>query len=262
MQNNTHVALLHTALKTAIALGAALSILALVGAWNLWTHSGSTAGLPALGVSGEGRVTAAPDVAEINFSVITQGVDAQAISKENNSRVDAVIAYLKSQGVEEKDVKTTSYSLYPQYDYEWCRIAEPYPTKGCTPKISGYQISHSVEATVRDISRIPAVVSGLTDKKVNNISNVSYTFSEEAKARLTAEARGKAVKDAKEKAKNIAQTAGVRLGKIVSISESSSFQPVPYGGIYAMGDRGGGGAPIEPGTQDIVLNVSLSFRVW
>ena len=125
----------------------------------------------------EGKVIAKPDIAKISFSVITQGIEATAVQSENNQKMQKVIDFVKKQGVADKDIQTTNYSLNPQYDYTWCRKSKD-DTRYCSPKIIGYELTQSVEAKIRDFNKINIIIGGLSDAGANQISNISFSLDE------------------------------------------------------------------------------------
>lgn len=203
-------------------------------------------------VSAEGKVTATPDLANINFSVITEAKTAKEAQSKNTEKMNAVIDYLKSIGIESKDIKTTSYSLYPKYDYPNGRSV-----------LAGYVITNSVNIKIRKFEVIGDLVAKSVDLGINQVGDVQ--FSIENPDKLKAEAGEIAMKNAKEKASRLAAQAGVSLSKIVTFSESSSdYYPIPY---YAksesIGGMGGGGiAPqIEQGSQEIRVMANIVFEI-
>lgn len=209
-------------------------------------------------MSAEGKVTAKPDIANINFSVVTQGKEAAKVQEENDKKMTVVIDYLKSQGIKEDDIKTSNYNLYPQYDYN------PRPTaseeSAEPPPIIGYILNQSVGVKARQLEKVPALVGGLTGKGVNQIDNVAYSIDDPDK--LKAEARAEAVNKAKDKATELADKLGVKLGRVINFSEGSSYLPEPYYYDKAMpAGLGGGSSPVQPGSQDVTVNVTLTFEL-
>lgn len=207
-------------------------------------------------MSAEGKVTAKPDIANINFSVVTQGKEAAKVQAENDKKMTEVIDYLKSQGIKEDDIKTSNYNLYPQYDYNARSDGSSQP-----PAIIGYTLNQSVSVKVWELEKVPSLVGNLTSKGVNQIDNVAYSIDDPDK--LKAEARAEAVNKAKDKAAELADKLGVKLGRVINFSEGSSYLPEPYYYDKAMstGMGGGGSSPVQPGSQDVTVSVTLTFEL-
>lgn len=209
-----------------------------------------------ISVSGEGKVTATPDLATVNVGVLSQGTTAVDVKNQNNDKVNKVIAFIKQQGISDKDISTSQYSFYPQQDYN-----------NGTPRITGYQGNQAVTVKVRGVDKDQSVLEKILDGAVNNganeINGVNLTV--EKPTDLQNEARRLAIADAKKKAQELAREAGLNLGKVVSIAESNVGYPVPM--PYALGMGGGGVAEksiapsIEPGSQEITETMTVVFEV-
>lgn len=232
-------------------------------------------------VSGEGKVVAVPDVAEFSFSVITQGgKDLGALQKDNTQKVNKVIEFIKSKGVEAKDIKTENYSVDPRYQNYTCKpvimVPEPaigessassviYPVdRACPPPdIVGYNISQSVSVKVRDFTKIGELLSGVVSNGANSVSQLSFVIDDQTELRN--KARAEAIAKAQAQAENTARAAGFRLGRLLSIDEGYNY-PV-YRAMEAYGKGGDVAAmpapapSIEPGSQDIVVTVNLRYEI-
>ncbi|MEK9180112.1 MAG: SIMPL domain-containing protein [Patescibacteria group bacterium] len=216
-------------------------------------YGNSLPAMRTLTVSADGKVLAIPDIAESSFSVIVQGQNPQALANNSNEKMSAVIEFLKSSGVDPKDIKTTSYNLSPDYRYDE-NIRRNF--------IVGYTLSQTVTVKVREMGKIADIVAGLTPLGVNQIGGINFTIDDQ-EAYLSG-AREEAFDKAREKAKSIARASGVRLGRVVNVSESGGYPPIPY---YAKGlEAGFGGdavaAPtIEPGSQEVQVSVSITYEL-
>lgn len=203
--------------------------------------------------NGTGKVTAKPDIAVISASIVTQDVNSKSAQDKNSVKSNAVNDFLKKQGIEEKDVKTSGYNISPQYKY---------PPYGGQPTITGYQVSQSYEIKVRDLDKISAVLSGLVTAGANEVNNLGLQI--ENPEELKSQARQMAIDDAKKKAKELEKQVGVRLGKIVNFSEGLNGYPVPmYAADKAYGM--GGGGPVVPtislGENDVVVDVTITYQI-
>ncbi len=208
-----------------------------------------------ISVSGEGKVTAVPDLATVNIGVLSQGTTAVEVKNQNNDKVNKVIAFIKQQGISDKDISTSQFSFYPQQDYN-----------NGTPKITGYQGNQTVTVKIRGVDKNQDALNKILDGSVNNGANEinGVNLSVENPSDLQNEARKLAIADAKKKAQELAAEAGLNLGKVVSISESNSGYPVPM--PYALGMGGGAdvksAAPnIQPGSQEITEAITVVFEV-
>ncbi len=205
-------------------------------------------------VSAQGKTTAAPDLAEISFSVVTQGQSPQTLSDNNNTKMNAILQFVKSQGVADDDIKTTSYNLSPNYSWDKSTMRN---------YITGYTLTQTVQVKVRDLSKVASVLGGLAPLGANQIGGVNFTFADDAK--VLSAARADAIAKAAEEAKAMAADAHVSLGRIVSISENNYIPGPRY---YAAADFGVGGASsapvpptIQPGTEDITDTVSIVYAL-
>jgi uncharacterized protein len=221
-----------------------------------------------INVSAQGLTTATPDMAELTFSVVTQGKNPTDLSTNNNDKMNAVIAFVKLEGVADQDVKTTSYDLQPNYQSTIVPMGAPtmmsFPptTIQSSPTIVGYTLTQTVDVKIRDLTRVAGILGGLAPLGINQIGGVSFTFSNPDG--VTAIARADALKKAKTKAAEMATEAGVSLGAVININESSYF---PMGKVYNAGvsslqmNSAASAPPISAGTQDITDNVNVTYEL-
>lgn len=206
-----------------------------------------------MSVSADGEVLAIPDIAESSFSVVVQGKNPEELADNSNEKMSAVVEFLKSKEIDSKDIKTTAYNLSPDYQYDE-NIRRSF--------ITGYTITQTVTVKIRDLSKVAQIVAGLTPLGVNQIGGISFTIDDEEQ--YLNEAREKALEKAREKAKLIAKQSGVRLGHVVSVSESSGGFPPP---IPYLAARGGAleadiaKATIEPGSQEVKVFVTVTYEL-
>jgi len=201
---------------------------------------------------GEGKVVAKPDIAKVDLSIVTDALTSKAAQDENSKKSKAVTDYLKKQDIDDKDIKTTGYNIYPQYKY---------PQYGGQPTITGYQVNHSIEIKLRDLDKVSDVLDGVISAGANQVSKLSFEIDDPEA--LKSEARQKAIEDAKKKADELENQLGIDLGKIVSFSENTGGYPIPiYYDSLKGGMGGGGGGPSVPtGENEIVVNVSLTYQI-
>ncbi len=238
-------------------------------------------------VSGEGKAIGIPDVAQFSFSVITEGgADIAALQTENTNKVNKIIAFVKANGVEAKDIETQDYNLSPKYQYYNCGpiiysegasgsssgssgstsvMPSLPPTKVCPPPgIVGYTITQSVSIKVRDFKKTGEILGGVVENGANSTSGLSFRIDDPTE--LQNQARAIAIEKAKAKAKSIARAGGFRLGRLLSIDEGGYFPPSYYesygrGGLAADGKTTAPAPSIEPGSDDIIVTVNLRYEI-
>lgn len=203
-------------------------------------------------VSETGKVTVVPDVAKVSLGFEDQGQSLNQVQNNVNTKSKALLDSLKDAGIEEKYIKTTNYSVYPEYDYD----SSPY-------RITGYRVSTAYEVEVIDFEKINTVLTAATEAGVNVIGNISFEVNEETRTELTNKAREEAVELAKEKAEGLAKAAGISLGKIINISESEGLDYPREIAVYDKATVNSAPEPasINPGETEISVVVSLSYEV-
>ncbi|MDE2099727.1 MAG: SIMPL domain-containing protein [Patescibacteria group bacterium] len=242
-------------------LGVAAIILALSAAVGIFLYVSYYAQNVALGrtfsASGNGEVVAIPDVAQMTVSVVTQGgKDIASIQSQNTTKANAIISFLKSQGVESKDIQTQAYNLEPRYTYYNCGSGS---TSCPPPTISGYTITQSIQVKIRDFTKIGGVVSGVVQNGANSISQLSFTVDNPSK--YEDQARSEAISKAEARAQAIASESGFKLGKLVSVDVTVNNQPTPVP-VYGMGVLNAAASPnIEPGSQKVSVTATLKYEI-
>lgn len=220
-----------------------------------------------ISVIGTGEVFAKPDIATFSFTVEAKEVDAVSAQNKAGATMDEVLAYLKEAGVEEKDIKTSYYNLNPRYEYPQTVCTQwNCPPQG-EPKLIGYEVSQSVSVKVRDTNKAGELVAGVGSKGAQNVSGLSFTIDDEDK--LMAEAREKAIVDAREQAKDLAKNLGKRLGRMTGYWEEQGGFPMPYGiggddMMKAESAQNSGmsrPAQIPTGENTITSRVNISYEI-
>lgn len=205
-----------------------------------------------ISVSGEGKVVAKPDIGQISLSVISNASTVAVAQKDNTNKMNKIVAAMKDAGIAEVDMKTASYSLYPQYQY----------TSGKST-IIGYEVSQTLEVKIRDLDKVGDILGKATAAGANQMGSLSLTFDDPEE--LNAQARQKAIDNAKEKAQKLAAALGVSLGKITSFSENNSGDSAT---MYSYNEKavGMGGASsvpdIQTGQNEIQVNVNIAYEIY
>lgn len=247
-------------LATAVLVAAALA-LASYAFLNVQMVKNSYPMPTSISVTGDGEATAIPDVGQFSFSVAADAPTAAEAQEKSGTKINDILAYLKEQGVEEKDVKTRDYYLNPRYKYEstgclggWCPPGEQIA--------DGFDVSQTVEVKVRDTSKAGALIAGVGEKGATNMSGLTFTVDDTDAVKM--EARTDAITDAKMKAERIANDLGVEIVRMTSFYEMEGYyDPSPYmAKEMAMSeDSSFGGANMPVGENTTKVQVSVSYEV-
>lgn len=206
-----------------------------------------------LAVVGVGKVDIVPDTASVDLGIVIN--DAKTIDEAQgkiNTVNNAIVENIKQLGIGAGDIKTSNYSITPNYDY----------SKGGTGVITGYNGNTTVTIKVKDTAKLPRVIEAGTKGGANQVMGTNYSIDKPEN--YQEQARQKAIDNAKEQAKKLASQLGIKLGKVTNIVESTN-NPGPLPMLYgkeAMGMGGGTNAPVpdlQPGTQTITSTVTLYF---
>lgn len=201
-----------------------------------------------LDINAEGSSTRVPDLAVVQAGVMTQAATAGEAMQQNGARMAAVLAALRRAGIAERDIQTSSISLSPQYRY-----AENQP-----PILTGYQASNQVTVRFRDIARTGTVIDTLVKEGANNLSGPTLMV-DKPEAALN-EARTAAIAKARERAELYARAAGLRVERILSISESGPVIPVPMPmQMLARGRVEAADTQVAAGERELSVTVSVRF---
>ncbi len=200
-----------------------------------------------LDVSATGTSTRVPDVALIQAGVVTQAATAAEAMQQNGARMASVLAALRKAGIAERDIQTANVSLSPQYRY----------AQNEAPVITGYQASNQVSVRFRDVARSGAILDALVREGANNIQGPNLMV-DKPEAALD-EARVDAIKRARARAELYAQAAGLRVERILSISEGGAMPPPPMP-MVMMRARAEAAADTEVVAGERELSVNLSVR--
>ncbi len=247
-----------------IALTGALSILALfLLAQTITTAENfgrpSVPATDTVTVQGDGQATLPPDVARVSFTVEHTApavADAQAATTE---QVNAALAYVAGQGIADKDVKTLSYDISPQYAYP-----RPCMTGGAcpppeAPTVTGYQVSQTIQVTMHDLTAVGAVLGGLGKLNVQNISGPAFALNDTTAGYDAA--RADAIAKARAQADLLASQLGVHLGKIVNFSESSGGYPTPIYAMAATSMKSEAAPNVPTGENTYNASVSITYEI-
>jgi uncharacterized protein YggE len=200
-----------------------------------------------LDVSAMGTSTRVPDLAVIQAGVVTQAATAAQAMQQNNAQMTKVLAALRNAGIAERDIQTATINLSPQYRY----------VQNEAPVITGYQASNQVSIRFRDVARSGTILDTLVREGANDISGPNLTVDKPEGA--LDEARVDAVKKARARAELYAQAAGLKVERILAISESGALPPSPMP-VMLRANAGMVADKMEVVAGERELNVTVSVR--
>jgi len=213
-----------------------------------------------INVTGEGEAVAKPDIGSFNFSVNAEAAEASVAQSEAANKLNTILDYLRQEGVEEKDINTSYYSLQPRYrrDTPSTNTSIYYPPEMIQ---DGFTVNQGVTVKVRNIDVAGELIAGVGELGASNISSLNFVVDNDEV--LVAEARSAAIADAKTQAEQIAKDLGVRLVRITGYYDESDYY---YGGgrmeMSMVASDGGRTTPEIPvGESTTYKRVSVTFEV-
>ncbi|MEK7573003.1 MAG: SIMPL domain-containing protein [Patescibacteria group bacterium] len=204
--------------------------------------------------SGQGSASAAPDEATISFGVTKTAGTVEDAQDLTNTAIENILNNLKKLGVSDKDLKTVNYSVNPDYNFNGGQ------------KISGYTVTQNIDLKLKDIKNTNKAVGTITASGANLVGQIQFGFTDGSKAKLEEMARKEAADDAKQKAQSLAKTAGINLGKIINVQESSNdfSQPIPFL-AREKSDTSSPAIPeteIPTGENNIKISITLTYETY
>ncbi|SHM26755.1 SIMPL domain-containing protein [Roseibium suaedae] len=204
-----------------------------------------------ISITGQGKVSMAPDMAVVTTRVVTPAKTAPEALDLNTKAMSDVIAKIKEAGIEPKDIQTSGFSIFPRYEQQKERSNEP-------PAIAGYEVANGVTVNIRDLAKLGTILNTVVQSGANEVNGISFQISD-ADVKMD-DARKAAVENAKARASLYAEAAGVKLGKILSISESGGAMPQPiYMRAEKMAFASDAPVPMEAGQETLSASVNI---VW
>jgi hypothetical protein len=234
----------------------------LAGPIPFFINSVNTTNTDLFSASGEGKVTAVPDQTTIDVGVTQQSATVADAQSQVNKTAAKIIQDVKKLGLSDKDIKTTNYSVSPNYSNEIVPMGVPVlPNR--QQNITGYTVTQNMEIKVKPIDKANKVVDAATADGANLVGGINFTFSDSLQKSLEQQATQQAVNDAKDKAQGLANASGIHLGKIVNLVENSN-QPQPLmmaGGVATKTDQS---TPtnVTPGENTMTVDVVLYYETY
>ncbi len=202
-------------------------------------------------VSGTGRVTVVPDLADLRLGVSVTAKTVEEARSTSAASMARVLQVLDALGIPKRDVQTSNLSLNPVYDYS----ADANP-----PRLTGYSLANTVAVTIRDLGRVGEVIDRAIEAGATSFDSISFRLDDPTAAE--AEARTAAVASARAKAETLAAAASVSIGAIAAISEGGGAVPYPmFMGESARMAMSDASTPIETGTNEVAVSVVVAYLI-
>ncbi|MFT4198761.1 MAG: SIMPL domain-containing protein [Pseudoxanthomonas sp.] len=202
-----------------------------------------------LSVSAEAEASQTPDVARLSTGVVTQAADADTAMRQNATQMDRLMAAIRGAGIADKDIQTSGISLNPQYDH----------LDGKPPRITGFQASNTVDLKVRDIGRLGQVLETLAAQGASRINGPDFEIDQPDpvydKARLAA------LDKARARAETYAKALGLKVRRVVSISEGTGFSPRPLQKMARVQAMDAAAPPVSPGETTLSVSLEVVFEL-
>lgn len=203
-----------------------------------------------LDVNASGEVTRAPDIAVVSAGVVTRAASAGSALQQAAARMARVRSALRAAGIEDRDIQTSNISLNPEYRYD----------NNQPPRLTGYTASNTVNVRFRDIASAGKVIDALVAEGANQINGPTLTI-DKPEAALD-EARAKAVAAGRARADLYARSLGLRVVRVVAVSESGSSYPAPPPmPMMARAEMAAADTKIDPGEQKLQVNLAMTFEL-
>lgn len=231
-----------------------VAVLLIAGAAPVATAAADADHPPRIQVFGEGESQAAPDMAIINLTVLREAGSAREALSANNAAMKEVLDAMRAAGIAERDLQTSGFNISPRYLH---------PSKDNNlkePKIVGYTVTNSLTVRVRDLKAVGGILDKSVTLGVNQGGNLN--FINDDTAAILKEARKRAVANALDKARTLADAAGIRLGRILEISEQSSRpRPLPFARQAALAAAPADAVPVAAGENSYRVTVEMVFAI-
>jgi uncharacterized protein YggE len=205
--------------------------------------------VPSLTVVGSGKVSARPDMAQIQVGVVSEAASAAKALKDNNEAMARLFSALEGHGIAKKDTQTSNFSVIPQYK-QGKQVEQP-------QRITGYRVSNTVRIKVRKLDTLGQILDDVVQQGANQVHSISFSVAESAP--LLDEARRKAMADARRKAELYAKEAGVDVGKVLLIQEQTPHVSLPP--VIGFARAESAGVPIAEGEMEFGASITVTYAI-
>jgi len=272
-------------IKNILGIAAALAVLALgyaaLSYVNAYSKVIEPSSFRSFSVSGDGKATAIPDIATFSFQVITEGgTDVAALQAQNTAATNKVIAFVKAQGVADKDIQTEYYNVDPRYQTYNC-VTSPImysPVSGavsgassgaavkpCPPaSIAGYTVTQSVNVKMRDFTKIGDIMGGVVTNGANQVGSLSFTIDDPTQ--VSDQARAQAIAHAQAEAQAIAAAGNFKIGRLLTIQDGNPSPIYSYAAnsavdMKALAVPAAASPTIQAGSQEVDVTVTMQYEI-
>ncbi len=211
-------------------------------------------------VNGQYKTSMSPDKAEIYLGVETQSATARSSQQDNANIIQAIKASLYSLGLTSADIETTSYSIYPVYEYPQPCYGDKCPTPS-SPKLTGYKTSHMLKVKASSIDKVGQYLDAAVNAGANDVSSIVFTLSDSKRNQLYKQALTEAAKNAKASADAIAAGLGTHVTGIVSATEGSTYVVPYYRTLAAGAPESSATTDISPGLIEVSASLSVVYEI-
>jgi uncharacterized protein YggE len=240
-------------LLTTVIVGTGLLVFRVIGPIPFSISQTTTMKQTTFDVTGQSELNVVPDEAQVSVGIENTASSVASAQQKVNATINDITDALKDLGVDKKDIRTQNYNVNPSYDYS-----------SSASKITGYRVDTNLRVTIHDFEKVNDVIDKATSLGANQVNGIQFTMSKEKEKEVTKQAREEAIKDARNKANELAGMAGLRLGRVLNVYESPTYQPMPY----YMADRMNAqvakssveSTQIQPGSQEFNFSVTLSYE--
>ena len=210
-------------------------------------------------VSGKGEIYAKPDLAIVDFSVVSEAKTVGPAMEDNTKKMNGVVEAVKNLGVQEQDLKTTSFNISPRYEWYYPQTCL-YPPCSQNRALVGYEVTQTLQVKIRDMAKIGDIIQKATAAGSNQAGDLQLTIDKQDE--LLKQAREQAIEKAKNKAEELASQLGVKLVRITNFSESGASPYLPnYMEAKGLGGSEAAAPQIETGQNKIAVTVSITYQI-
>jgi len=247
---------LQALLIAGVTTAAVILVTRSLGSPSLAITSTTTAKQSTFDATGTSTQHPVPDQAEVRMGVIINDSTVTGAQTKANTVINQLTTQLKQLGIADKDIQTENYSVNPNYDY----------STGSTQHITGYNVNATLRVTMTDFSKLNQAIDAATAAGANQVGGVSFTLSDAKQQQVKDAARKEAIDQAKANAQTLASLAGMKLGKIVNVTETPTYpNPVPMyaaAGLAEAQDAKSVAPPtsVQPGTTTYTYQVTVSYE--
>jgi uncharacterized protein YggE len=202
-----------------------------------------------INVTGETERFVVPDTALVSFTMTRRSASLEEATNSVNERIESMLDDLNEQDIQERDIKTTGYNVYPEYNYN-----------ERTQEFIGYRVSQTVEIKIRELDQANTILSKISSYQVDNVSGLTFYVEEDEE--IYDQLRKDAIDDAKDKAQQLARDLGVSLDEIVGFNESGNNNyPMPMYDMAVSESADGGRVSLPTGENRFSSNVTITYTL-